>query len=231
MARPVRRITRKDIRRPDQFITLTGKVLELFAQHRTKFLALLILIVALLFAAWGWDLYRNRQNRLAAHEFSRALDLYHNSKYREALEALARLDIYRSSNYSALGLLYQAHSYIALKDSSNAEAKLQELLRREKKDPLLRQLALLTLGYTQERSGRFKEAVQSFSQAETLQGSFKEEALLAKARSSTLMHNYNEALNAYRQFVLNYPNSERTTEAMLLAQEMEAKVGTAAAGK
>src|SRR5438093_945724 len=128
MARPVRRITRKDIRRPDQFITLTGKVLELFAQHRTKFLALLI------------------------------------------------------------------------------------------------------LGYTQERSGRFKEAVQSFSQAETLQGSFKEEALLAKARSSTLMHNYNEALNAYRQFVLNYPNSERTKEAMLLAQEMEAKVG-AAGGK
>ena len=70
MARPVRRITRKDIRRPDQFITLTGKLLELFAQHRTKFLALLTLIVALLFAAWGWDLYRNRQNRLAARILS-----------------------------------------------------------------------------------------------------------------------------------------------------------------
>jgi predicted negative regulator of RcsB-dependent stress response len=231
MARPVRRITRKDIRRPDQFITLTGQFLELFAQHRTKFLASLALIVALLFGAWGWDLYRTRQNRLAEREFNTALILYHNNKYREALEALAKLDIYRSSSYSTLGLLYQAHSYIALKDNSNAEAKLQELLRREKKDPLLGQLALLTLGYTQERSGRFKEAVQSFSQAEALQGPFKEEALLAKARSNSLMNNYKEALNAYRQFALSYPNSERTKEAMLLAQDMESKAGGPSAGK
>jgi predicted negative regulator of RcsB-dependent stress response len=180
---------------------------------------------------WGWGLYRNRQDRLAEREFSLALDLYHNSKYREALEALARLDIYRSSHYNDLGLLYQAHTYIALKDTSKAEERLRELLRREKKDPLLRQLGLVTLAYIQERSGHCKEAVQSFSEAEALQAPFKEEALLGKARCSAQTQNYKEALNSYRQFILNYPGSERANEVTLLAQEMESKVSEGGAGK
>ncbi|SRR5712692_162881 len=231
MARSSSRITRKEIRRPDQFITLTGKVLDLVAQHRTEFISSAIAAVVILLAFWGWDSYQDRQNRLAAHEFSVAVDLYHKAKYREALQSLAKLSIYRSSPYGRVGLLYQANSYIALTDNSKAESTLQELLRTERKDPFLRQLALLTLAYTQERTNRCKEAIQSFSEAEALQGPFKEDALMGKARCSTQSRNFKEALNAYRQFVLNYPASERAKDAALLAQEMESKVGEAGPGK
>lgn len=231
MAYSPRRITRKDIRRPDPFIVLTGKLFDSFKQHRAKFLAAAITGVGIVLVLWSWDLYKDRQNRLAAHEFALALDLYHSNKYREALEALQRLGIYRSSYYSRLALLYQAHTHIALKDNAKAESVLQELLRIEKRDPFLRQLAFLNLAYNQERTGRCKEAVQSFSEAEALQAPFKEDALLGKARCSTQLGNFKEALNSYRQFILNYPSSERVKHATLLAQEMESKVSEVGAGK
>lgn len=230
MAHPARRITRKDIRRPDPFITFSGKFLEVYARHKTQFLvgAIVVLTIFLLFLAW--DFYTERQNRLAAEQFSSALGLYHQNKHREALESLEKLASYRTSRYRSLGLLYQAHTYIALNDDPKAEAALQDFLRMERNTLFLRQLAFLTLAQNQERTGRCKDAIRNYSEAEALHASFKEEALLGKARCSAETQNFNEALNSYRQFASTYPASHRAKEAALLAQEMETKV-SAAGGK
>lgn len=225
MAHSPRRITRKEIRRPDPFIVFSGRLLDIFRAHRVKFLSGFAVGGALLLAVWAGDSYRDRQNRLAAQEFSTALGLYHNGKYREALEALQKLDIYRASSYRRLGLLYQAHSYIALNDSAKADQALQDFLRSETKDPFLRQLAFLTLAHNQERTGRCKEAIDSYSKAEGLQAPMKEEALLGKARCSAQTQDFKEALNAYRQFSTSYPGSSRAKDAALLAQQMEVKAG------
>jgi predicted negative regulator of RcsB-dependent stress response len=230
MVRSPRRITRKEIRRPDPFITLTRRLFDLFTAHKAIFLSGTAVVAAILLALWGWELYTDRQNRLAAQQFSLALSLYHNSQYREALDALQKLDIYRSSRYRPFGLLYQAHTYMALNDSPKADQAVQEFLRTETRDFFLRQLALLTLAHNQERTGRCKEAIETYAQAEALQAPFKEEALLGKARCSGQLQNFTEALNAYRQFTINYPTSERAKEAALLAQQMEVKA-SASGGK
>jgi tetratricopeptide (TPR) repeat protein len=230
MAHPPRRITRKEIRQPDPFLVLSGRLLELFKARRAVFLGSGAVVAAVLLAIWGWGLYADRQNRLAANEFSLALSLYHNNQYREALDALQKLDIYRSSRYRPLGLLYQSHTYLALNESAKAEESLQELLKTERRDPFLRQLALFSLAHNQERTGRYKEAVETYAQAEALQAPLKEDALLGKARCNGQMQNFTEALNAYRQFTINYPTSDRAKEVALLAQRMELK-GGAGGGK
>lgn len=220
----MKKITRKDIRRPDQFVTLAGKSFHLFRQHKTSFLVSVALIISVLLALWGWDLYRGRQNHLAAQEYSRALTLYHDGKYREALDALAHVSIYRSSPYSRLGLLYQSHSHVALQETAKAIATLQQLLNRERKEPFLRQLAFVTLAYAQERTGQCPEATRSFTEAQKLPGPFKEEAILGKARCFAQSQDFKAALNSYRQYLTDYPASERISEIALRVQELEAKV-------
>lgn len=230
MASSPKRITRKDIRRPDQFVTLTGKILHLASAYRTQSIVCLALLLALLLGLWGWDSYRQRQNRLAAREYSRAMSLYRSAKYTEAIDAFDKVKGYSSSSYSSFSLLYQANSYIAAGDSAKATEAVQELLLRERKDTFLRQIALLTLGSFQEKAGRCKEAVSNFAAAESIAGPFKDEALLGKARCSIQNQDLKEALNAYRQYLTGFPASERANEITLRVQEIEAKIA-AGAGK
>jgi predicted negative regulator of RcsB-dependent stress response len=231
MVRSPKRITRKDIRRPDRFVTLTRTLFDLFAEHRTPVLLSLTLVLVLLAGLWGWDFYKGRQNRIAAEQYSRALSLYHQGKYRESLNAFAQVVSYRQSRYSPLALLYQANSYLALKEPAKAVETFQEFLRRERREPFLRQLAFLTLGHTQETAGQCKAAVVSFAEAAKLDGAFKEEALLGKARCSAQNRDLNEALNAYRQYLSSYPGSDRIGEISLRIQEIEAKSREAVRGK
>lgn len=224
MASSPKRISRKDIRKPDQFVTLSGKILHLVSEYRTQSILCLALLLTVLLGLWGWDSYRQRQNRLAALEYSRALSLYHTGKYNQAIDLFSQVRNYSSSPYSRLALLYQANSYIALQNSAKATASLQELLRRESKEGLLRQLGLLSLASVQERAANCKEAAVNYAEAEKMPGPFKDEALLGKARCSLQNGDLKEALSSYRQYQTNYPGSERSSQISLRIAEIEEKV-------
>lgn len=230
MAHSPRRITRKDIRRPDWFVTQVRQFSSFFSGHKKESILGATALVVVLLALWGWGLYRDRQDRLAAMEYSRAIDLYHDGKYREALEALTHLAIYRSSYYGRVGLLYQAHSYMALGEMPQAVAAFQDLLAKEKKEPLLRQAAYMSLGYAQEKMEKCQEATRSYAEAEKIEGPAKADATMGKARCSAQTGNFAEALNSYRKFLTDNPVSDRIGQVSLLIQELEGKVGEGSAG-
>src|SRR3954465_13939550 len=178
MRTATRRITRKDIRQPDRFVVLVRSFLPYAKANRTALLAAGAVVVILATALFGWDLYRTRQNRLAAEEYARAVDLYHGGKYKEALDSFNRLEIYRSSYYSRLGMLYKANAQSALQDTNGAVETLRRLLDGEKKDPLVRQSAYVSLGYTQEQRAQWPDAAQSYSEAAKIAGPLKSDAAL-----------------------------------------------------
>ena len=231
MAHASKRLSRRDIRRPDQFVTLTGRFFHFVTHYRTHFIAAAAAIIIILLGLWGWEAYGARQNRLAAREYGSALSLYHEGRYLQAVDAFVRLRSYSASPYGRLAILYQANSYLALEDPLKAIATLEELLQRERKETILRQIGLLTLASLQERSGRCKEAVSRFTEAEKIAGPFKDDALLGKARCSLQNSDLKEALNSYRQYLTNYPGSERSGEISLRIQEVEAKIGPGSSGK
>lgn len=231
MARSARRLTRKEIRQPDQFITLSRQLFDFFTEYKTDCIAAGVALAVIFFAVWGWGLYKSRQNRLAAQEFSTALALYHAGKQREALESLTRVAAYGDPAYNRLGMLYQANIYVAMKDSVKAESVLTQLLNDEKKDPLIRQIAYLTLATNQERTGRCEGAIHNYAEAEALQGPFKEDALLGEARCSAQTGDLKEALRSYRQYLTSFPGSDRAKDVALLSQEIEGKIGLPPEGK
>ena len=224
MARSPKRISRRDIRKPDQFVTLTGEILRFLGEHKTAGIAALALILLVLLGLWGWDSYRQRQNRLAAREYSRAMSLYRSAKYTEAIDAFVKVKGYNSSPYNSFSLLYQANSYMSAGDPIKAAAAIDELLQKERKDTFVRQLGLLTLATIQERTGQCQEAVRNYAGAERIAGPFKDEALLGKARCSIQNQDLKGALNSYRQYLTSFPASERAGEITLRVQEIEGRI-------
>lgn len=226
-----RRITRKDIRQPDTFVVTMRRFVAFSKANQTAVAGAIAVVLLIALLLVGWNFYRSRQTRLAAEEYARAVDLYHDGKYKEALEAFGRLEIYSSTYYSRMGLLYAANAQSALQNSTAAADNLHRLLEREKKDPMLRQTAYVSLGYTQEQRGQWADAAQSFAEAEKISGPLKTDAMLGKARSYAQAGKAKEAIAAYQKFLADNPDSERANEISVRLRELEAKTPGAAPAK
>jgi predicted negative regulator of RcsB-dependent stress response len=225
MVHSVKRITRKDLRQPDQFITATGKLLDLVSRHRTAVWVTLAAILAVGVSGAGWSVYRNRQERRAAHEYTLALKAYQSGKLQDALIAFEKVATYGSTEYGRYALLYQANAHLGLKEYEKAVPLLERFAAQEKKDVFLQQLSLMSLANAQESSGHPREAATSYSQAYGIDGYMKEEALLGKGRVEMLAGDYKSALATYQEFLKSFPNSQRSGEAKLRSAEAQAKAG------
>ena len=226
-----KRITRKDLRQPDQFVTLTGKLIHLVQQHKTASIASLAVILGA-FLLWGsWDLYRGRQNRLAAQGYSRALSLFQEGRYREATEVFTQVSKSGSSTYSRVASLYLANIYLAQDQPQKALPVLQELARKKIGPEYLQQLALLTLGYAEEKTAKYKEASTNFAAAARLSGPFRGDAMLGNARANRSAGQDKEALSIYRDYLTSFAGAERSAEISLQVDELEAKIGKAEKAK
>jgi predicted negative regulator of RcsB-dependent stress response len=207
MATTSKRITRKELRQPDWFQITTEKSFDLFAQHRAKILAGLVALVAVLLLFGAWQLFKARQNAAASQDFGRALSLYNAQQYREAISEFEKVQSYRWSRYAALGYLYEANSYIGLGELEKAAGPAQRFLTATGPDTLYRQIALVTLATVQERQGDCKQALATFSEAETIKGALQQDARLGKARCAEQIGDLAGAIASYREYLKEEPGS------------------------
>jgi len=224
MVRSRKRITRKAIRQPDQFFTITSRVFRFFEVYRTRILLILALVIAFSLGLGGWKIYHSKQNRLASQAYSRALAVYHDGRYQEALELLDRVNTYRSPNYHRLAILYRAYSYLGLKQPKEAVRSLQEFLNDTPKNLYLRQLALLNLGFAHEMDNQCNAAISAFTEAAKIDGARQDEAILSKARCTTAIGQLTESVKIYRDYLASYPASASALEISLRIQELEARM-------
>lgn len=226
-----KRLTRRDIRRPDRFIDLMGRSVRFLSEKKNFVAGILTGILVISAGLWGWSLYQERENQAAAEKYFPALELYNEGKHREAATALEQVASHRRSLYGRLALLHLAHSHVALTEYPKAVEALREFLRRDNKEPWLRQVGLVNLGYVQEISGQCGEALATYTQAQNLEGSLKDEALLGQARCAAESGKSKMALDSYRQYLSTNPGSERSGEVSLRLQELEGIAAQPAAKK
>lgn len=225
MLRTRKRITRKDIRKPDKFLTFTTWFFGLLRAYRTRIVIVLALLITVGLALWGWNLYRDREEQLAAGRYQTALKAFHEGKYENALDLLAKVQAPRGSIYNDLNMLYRAHSHLALKRPLEAIPLLKELLKRDLDKDYIQQVAFITLGHAQVMTGQCKAAIETFSQAAKHSGPHEEEAILSKGRCQEQTGELTEAVLSYREYLASFPGSARETEVTIRIQKLEEKMG------
>jgi len=226
MLRTRKKITRKALRKPDPFITLSTRALRKIEEHRSRILVGVAVVVVLALGFWGWRLYRTRQEVFAADRYQTALKAYHDGQYESALDLFGRVAAPRGSIYRDLALLYQAQSQMALNRPAEAIPILETLIKSNPAEVYIKETALMDMGYAREKAGQCDQAVADFDLAAKLSGPREEDAILAKARCNIVLGRNAEAIQAYRDYLASSPGTGRETEINMRIEELKAKTGT-----
>jgi tetratricopeptide (TPR) repeat protein len=129
--------------------------------------------------------------------------------YEEALKTLSNLvEEYGSTGSGELGLLYRGRCLSRLNRVGEAIQQYEKFLSMGKSNPLYRSLALQSLGFAYQIEEDFQKALACFRElAQMEEGFLKGESILAQARIYEKMGQQKEALEAYRDFLTQYPDS------------------------
>jgi len=220
MATASRRITRKQLRQRDWFQVSSDYALEYFTGHKTIVFAAAAGIVVLIATLWGWQSFKENQNVMASREFTRALSLYQNQKYSDAIAAFEKVQAFRWSHYSVLAHIYLANGYLATNQLEKALNAAERSVVATKPDSLYRQIALLTEAETEEQMKQCKAAIEHFAEAEKIVGALQSRAVLGKARCAEQLGDTKMALQAYKDYLKENPGSPLAVK----VAELEAKV-------
>jgi predicted negative regulator of RcsB-dependent stress response len=231
MASTSRRLSRKELRQPDWFQTVTENAFESYERHRVAVYLGLAALILVLVGIWGWVTFKQRQESVAAQEFGQAITQYHAGKYREAIAGFATLQTHRWSQYANLAHLYEANSYLALNDLGKAASAAQRFVIGTDDNSLMRQIGLLTLAEVEERQSQCKEAIKHYAEAGKIKAAFNESALLGEARCAVQIGNIQGGIAAYRQLLTDHPESSLATYVTFRIGELESKLAAQPARK
>jgi predicted negative regulator of RcsB-dependent stress response len=204
------RITRKELRQPDEFVTLSRQAVAYFEENRTTFFLIVGGVVVLLAAILIFRSVKASRQASAAQAYATAHVLLDDKKYPDAATAFQQVaDAYSSTSYAPLAQLQAANALLLAGRASEAAAAYQKYIDLGPKTDYLRQLALVRLGYAQEQSGQLQDAGRSFASAAEQPGPYAEEALAGQARTSEAAGDQATAKDLYTKFLQKYPQSDR----------------------
>ena len=203
------KLTRKDLRQPDEFQTLSRQALEWVEQNRNAVIAALAAIIVVLIAVVAYRMISQSREASAATAYAEARALLNDKKY---TDAAARFDEvanrYSSTSYGALALLERGNALLLSGQPADAVSAYERYLQSSPPTDYLRQLGHARLGYAHEQLGKPGEAEQSFAAAAAEPGPFTAEALFGAARNAEAAGDTAKAKDLYAQLLEKHPTSE-----------------------
>jgi len=217
-----KRISRKDLREPDQFMVWFGRTFEWCRAYKRHLIVggVAILVVGVGIAAW--ELYDARRRASAQTAYNHALDTYQSGQYAEALAAFQEVRDYGSTPHRDLAAIYVANSQLALGDTKGAIETLETLTDRISSGALTGQLASLTLALSYEMNNDCDAALRAVERVAGNTGPFQQEALLVKGRCSVRVGRFDNAIEVYRNYLEQFPG-EDARQISIKLQELKAR--------
>jgi predicted negative regulator of RcsB-dependent stress response len=206
------RIRRKDLRQPDEFMTLSRRAVVYAEDNRTTVFLVGGAIVLVLAAVLIYRAVRASRETAASRAYAAAHVFMEDRKYSEAAGAFqAVADGYGSTGYAALAQLQAANALLAADRAAEAATAYQKFLDSGPPTDYLRQLALTRLAHAHEKNDKPQEALAAYGEAAALSGPFVEEALLGQARAAEAAGDAAHAKALYEQFLTKFPASDQRT--------------------
>jgi tetratricopeptide (TPR) repeat protein len=215
----MKKITKKKLKEPDEFISLTEQI-YLFITHHSKVImtggiaALIVLLV--LFVYYRWE---RRNEEEAYQNFRFAVEIYQMidsqnketsvSEYKDVLEKFNKIITRFSRTPSGkFSLLYKGNILLRLGEFEEATKSYQAFLKRAGNEKLYKLFAWEGLGYSYEGRRDYEKAIQAYRKITEEGGNLElSNAYLNMGRCYEKLGKNKEALENYKAFLEESPKS------------------------
>jgi tetratricopeptide (TPR) repeat protein len=216
----MKKIIKKKLKEPDEFITLTERSYLFVTQHGRSIamgagVVLVLLLAIFLFQEWG---KRNEGN--AYKMLTSVIETYQmvSSPYREGspqeyknvLERFNEINAkFPKTSSGKLAALYEGNIHLRLGEFDEATKAYENYLEKAGKEKLYRAFAMEGLGYSYEGKKDYEKAVGAYQKVIDLREDFQVgNAQLGMGRCYEKMGKTREALEHYRSFINASPKSQ-----------------------
>jgi predicted negative regulator of RcsB-dependent stress response len=196
------KVRRKDLRKPDEFETLTGQVVDWADANRSIVGAIVTGVLVVAAIVLGVARWRASRNETASADFQAAHARLTAGAFDEAARGFDQVAAeYPHAPFGRLAGLYRAHALARSGDAAGAATAYAEYLAGSPPANYLRQEALTGLARAKEASGDTKAALDTFTQAGAVPGPFRTDALLAAARLHEAAGEHEQAVAIYKSLL------------------------------
>jgi|SRR5579875_1346728 tetratricopeptide (TPR) repeat protein len=212
------KIRRKDLKQPDEFMTVAYSVEDFIEHHLSKVITGAITVLAVALALFLIYQHVASVRRRTAEQFYGGFSALNAKNYKAAEQKFQTLIAqHPSSKAAALARYYLGLAYFNSGDLTRARQALEEYTQGEGPQSF-RELALMDLGVVYEQSGEYGKAGEAYRQAAALNGPEANNARVAVARVLQLQGKREAAISAYEDFLKANPYApQRDTVVQALA--------------
>jgi tetratricopeptide (TPR) repeat protein len=219
------KLTRKDLKGPDEFITQTGRLLSLAGQHVRMIGLILGSIVAAVIVVWGLLVYIRGIERNAFASLWQIEEQLRNAADVSAVPPASADRLQQIAHQFGAGdaqgyaWLYLGHLRYRQGDYVAAVTAYQQAAAQAQPTLLLWPMASLGVAYALEASGDFRQAQDTYQRViDAKAAGFVVEAYLGKGRVAEQSHDVESAIAAYSAVIEQFPAREA---ALGLADKVE----------
>jgi tetratricopeptide (TPR) repeat protein len=209
-------IRRRELKEPDEFLTITGRVLDYAKEHEREITFAALGLALLMVLALGVRWYRGWQQDKAEAAFGAARRDFAAQKFDTAATGFERVSHeWPNTSFGPLALVYLGNSYAELDKRKEAEQAFRDALGASR-DPLIRQIAEYNLGLLANKTGDQKAAVEALGKAVEIEGPLRAPAWLARLGShQQFVENVSEGMQAINELS---PGAREYVEAQIASQ-------------
>lgn len=208
MAKARKKISRKELKQPDEFLTVGRQVLAWVAQHRGLVIGACAGVLAVLAAAAGISLYRSAKLEQANAELAEATTVLRQGDLVDAARALREVaERWPGLLPGKLAAIAAAGAELRAGNAETAVLLYEKVLRNDGSLPdYARQEVLFGLGSAFLEVGRAKDAAQRLGEAAAIDGPYAPYALLAQAEALESLGRTEEADRIYDDLLKRFPD-------------------------
>jgi predicted negative regulator of RcsB-dependent stress response len=209
-----RKIRHKDLKRPDEFISIIERSQAFVTENLTTVLAALAGVAIVIGLSVGIRTYREHRAKLAANEFYEAFSVLDSKDYSYAAQLFHKLIADApGTQVGHLARFYLATCYLKEGKTEQARNEFRTFLETPS-DALFISLAAMNVGILDERLGKLADAEAAFRQAAATEGPEQLRAQLGVARVLELQGHRQQAIEAYRSFLAENPYAPERQQAI-----------------
>lgn len=206
-----RKLSRKALREPDEFVTTLDSIIEWLESNLARVVIGAVVVVAAVAIIAALSFISQHHRRIASGQFYRAINALSERNYQGAARDFGALARNNGSPLGRLAGFYLATTYLAQNQPAKARDELRDYLA-DARNETFRQMALMQLGVANEDLGDYREANAAYRKAAQLNGPEKAQAQIGAARTLMRIGDRQGAISSYQQFLRDYPFAPQRAE-------------------